>query len=279
MIVTPAATGRQLVRCALPLPRGMVQKGQSLKMFDGQREIDAAIRPLTWHPQENRDSRSVRRSLVTFVYDFVDTEPVEFEIRPTVESVASTDFPVIVEVDETQIRVQYADGPELTAELLAPQRVSAGAARVETVEENPFFRWQRFHLPDAQWPRIVEVRTDALGGAVIIAHLQRGLSENGYTPDLGWKVESATGGARLHIGAEEVDVGHQAARHDFANGVPCALFFAGGQYRLDHPAAPLKHKGLVDAQLEDGKLRYQYWRCRSDDQVPMQPTSGARTTR
>ena len=276
MIVKPAAAGRQLVRCALPLPEGMVQKGQSLKVFDGQREIDAALRPLTWHPQEDQKSRSVRRGLVTFVYDFADIEPVEFELRPTVESVAPTDFPVTVEVDEAQIRVQYADGPELTAELLAPERTSASAARVETVEDNPFFRWQRFHLPDAQWPRIVEVRIDALGGTVIVAHLQRRLPKNGYTPDLGWKVESAGGEARLHVDSAEMDAGHQAASHDFSNGVPCALFFAAGQYRLDHPAAPLKHKGQVDAQLEGGKLRYRYWRCRHENQVPMQPAAWRR---
>ena len=276
MIVTPALAGRQLVRFSLPLPRGMVPDGHGLVVADSRQKIGAAIRPLTWYPQEGRESRCVRRGLLTFVYDFADTDPVAFQLQPATGTVAATDFPVTVEVDEAQAYVRYADGTVLAAELLAPERTATTAPRVETVEDNACYRWQRFHLSDAQWPRVVEVRSDVLGGVVLVAHLQRLLPENGYTPDLGWRVACPDGPARLRVGGEAVDVGQQAAGHDFSHGVPCALLLAGGQLRLEHPAAALKRQGRVDTQLEDGRPQYRYWRCRAADQVPMQPAAWRR---
>ena len=45
---------------------------------DGHREIAAAVRVLTWHSGGDRGSRSGRRALVTFPYQFKDREPVSF---------------------------------------------------------------------------------------------------------------------------------------------------------------------------------------------------------
>ena len=58
--------------------------------------------------------------------------------------------------------------------LIAPPRTSREAPRLEIVEENRFFRWQRLHFPDREWPRIIEFRFDAAGTVVAVAHLQRG---------------------------------------------------------------------------------------------------------
>ena len=45
--LTPAASGQQLVRCSLPLPKGMLPEGDTLAASDGNRRFQAAVRVLT----------------------------------------------------------------------------------------------------------------------------------------------------------------------------------------------------------------------------------------
>jgi hypothetical protein len=54
-------------------------------------------------------------------------------------------------------------------------------------------------------------------------------------------------------------------------GGSCGLRFAEGRFRLDHPAAPLKKRGRVEAvSAPDQGLCYRYWRCLAEERVPMQ---------
>ncbi len=172
--VKPAAAGRQLVRMSLPFPPGLLPEGHGLVVSDGQHEIAAAVRVLTWHPAGGGKNRSARRALVTFPRTFADRKPVSFVARPTSTTAAARGegLPVEVKVDGSTVTIAYRGGPTLTARLLAPARTSDAGPATETVESNAYFLWQRVRLPDPQWPRIIEVRADAMGGVTLVAHLQ-----------------------------------------------------------------------------------------------------------
>jgi len=267
--VTPAATGSQLVRISLPFPEGLVLENQSLLVSDGQ---IAALRPLTWHPVTEDQPRSVRRGIVTFPYTFQNDTPVQFTFQPT-QSVSETlpSLLVDVEVDDETITIIYKDNVTLKIRLLAPPRTSSEALRTEVVESNANFLWQRVHLPDPQWPRVIEVRSDALGGVVVIAHLQRNQPEHGRAPDFGWEVTVNTSSGSLRRKDEDIQ------SHSFADGNKCALFLDDSRYRLYHPTAPLKRRGQAKVQKKDDNgLIYRYWRCRADEQVPMQEAAWRR---
>src|SRR5690348_7177777 len=85
MTITPAASGRQLVRVSLPLPRGFLRKGQTLEVRAGARSTRSAVRVLTEHPPIGKEPRSARRAMVTFPYVFGSRSPVRFDLRPVLE--------------------------------------------------------------------------------------------------------------------------------------------------------------------------------------------------
>ncbi len=259
--VTPAATGRQLVRLSLPLPPGFLPEGHRLTLSDGHHQTVAAVRVLTWHPTTAQAVRSARRALVTFPHAFANGDPVSFVAEPE-SAVATRLEPLLVQVkfDGSAISISYQGGPSLTARLLAPARVADMPPTVETVESNAFFFWQRFHLADAHWPRVIEVRADALGQVVLVAHLQRNLPGDAYTPDLGWRIESTAAPGRFHPG-----------RHDFAAGAASKFAFDHDRFRIDHPAAALKQRGYVEVRPGTaGGFDYRYLRCTAGEKVPMQ---------
>lgn len=268
---TPAAPGWQLVRFALPLPEGMLPPGGALQADDGRRQLAVACRPLTRHP----GGKWVRRALVTFPYRFAGRRPVAFTFLAAARPPRAAPFPVAVSVQADQVSIAYAQGPRLVARLVSPARESGAQPWVETVEDNAGYRWQRVHLGDGQWPAVIELRADALGGVVVTGHLQRRLPGDGWAPELGWQVEIAGQGARLQAAGHEHPVGPAPVRHAFAGGRPCALDWAGG-YRLYHPAAPLKRKGEVAASQADGALHYSYRRWAAGERVPMQQASWQR---
>ena len=265
--VTPVASGLQLVRTSLPLPEGMLREGQGLAASDGQREMETGVRVLTWHPAKG--PRSARRALVTFPYRFTGEGAVRFTLRAApAPAEASPRLPVEVKLDGEALTVVYRDGPTLKARLMAPARTAPGETRTEVVESNAHFLWQRIHLPDSEWPRIVEVRADVLGGLVVVAHLQRNLEGDGRAPDFGWEV-AVEGGRLVTEGA-----GRDVLSHGFADGKPCDFLFEG--YRLYHPAAPLKRRGKAEIQQDAGKTLYRYWRCTAEERVPMQQAAWQR---
>ena len=276
--VTPAAPGRQLVRASLPLAPGAVREGQALRVSDGEQELVAGLRPLTWHPQAAGEPRSVRRGLVTFPYTFRSLAPVELTLTAVAQAgERSPDLPVTVEVAGDQVRVAYRDGPTLTARLTAPPRHSAETGTAETVEQTPHYLWQRTHLPDSEWPRVIETRADALGTVTVVAHVQRNLAGDGWAPELAWEIRGALLPARLQSAGGDAEVTAAGQVHSFTDGADCSAIVAGGGLQLYHPAAPLKRRGAAAATAEPGgRLRYRYTRCRAEDGVPMQQAAWQR---
>lgn len=276
--VKPAAIGRQLVRVSLPFPPGALPEGRGLIVSDGQREIAAAVRALTWHPAAPRAGRSVRRALVTFPRAFADREPVSFVARAAPDAPPRDEpLPVQVVVDASTVTISYRGGPRLTAHLLAPARSSGAAPAVETVESNAFFHWQRVRQPDPRWPRVIEVRVDAMGSVVLVAHLQRNLPGDGYAPDLGWQIEAGASPGALRTIDRHPAIVTLPARHAFDGHAPVSFFFDEDRYRIDHPAAPFKGRGSVEVRQEgDRGFVYRYLRCTEGQQVPMQQAAWRR---
>jgi hypothetical protein len=271
--ITPAATGRQLVRQSLPLPVGFLQEGQSLLVSDGKHSLPASVRVLTRHPKDG----SARRAMVTFVYTFESTAPVRFQLTAAPEeSRSSLAFPVTVRISGERLTIAYEDGATFTAQLLAPQRSTSQRARVETIEHNAHFLWQRVILPDTHWTRLIEVRADVLGGVAVIAHLQRRLPGDGYAPPFGWewRWQQAPADARLQRDTTFTAISGTPVEHSFAGGQRCALL--AGEYRIDHPAAPFTRRGKVEAWQEGTTLVYRYWRCTDAEKVPMQESAWRR---
>lgn len=272
--VVPVTTGRQLVRQSLPLPAGFLRDGQSLLVSDGKNNMPASVRVLTQHPRD----RSARRAMVTFVYTFQSIQPTRFRLLPVAEEVDNhLRSAVTVRVHGEQVTIAYEEGATFTAQLLAPPRSTSQQARVETVEENAHFLWQRITLPDPQWTRIIEVRADVLGCVTVIAHLQRNLPGDGYAPPFGWEIrcKPAPANARLHPHETASSVSTTPVIHSFRDGQESALF--AGEHRIYHPAAPFKRRGQVEVWREGSNvLGYRYWRCTADEKVPMQESAWRR---
>jgi len=277
--IAPAAMGAQLVRVSVPLPKGFLAEGQGLvARVNGEQPsegMQTAVRALTWYPH-TAAPRFVRRALVTFPYTFSTAEPVRLVLTSAPAVTTPARFRVQVRVYGDTVRIAYRGGPVVTARLMAPARTSTEKATTEAVESNAFYRWQRTRVPASTWPRVIEVRADALGGVAVIAHVQRNVEGDAYAPDLGWDIEVDTSAASLRAGEREVAITEQAVIHSFAEGAPCELFFDGAGYRVYHPTATLKRRGRVEANLSGTGVRYRYLRCTADEKVPMQQAAWQR---
>lgn len=274
--VTPAAAGKQLVRVSLPFPKGFVVEGKTIVISVGKMSISPGFRPLTYHPHATGEAKSVRRGIVTFPFTFKGLAPVEFIIS-TGKSANKADskLPVSVKVSSDRVEIDYASGRKMNARFLAPARTSSQPARVETVESNAFYLWQRYHLSDDKWPRVIEVRADALGEVVVVAHLQRRLPDDAYAPAIGWSLNAAAGKAVICEGKRKTTIADKQVVHEFADESTCSLVL-DNSYTLYNPAAAIKRKGGVSASVNAGKLSYTYYRCSDSDKVPMQPMSWQR---
>jgi hypothetical protein len=159
---------------------------------------------------------------------------------------------------------------------IAPPRTSSELPRLEIVEENRFFRWQRIHLADPQWPRIIEFRFDAMGGVVAVAHLQRGSTNGNFAPEIGWELATTVRGVGLVTGKTLKAATGKPLRHTFAEGAD-ATYLLADQFSIYHPTAPLKRRGGIEIVPDQSDLwAYRYERCRAEDKVPMQPFSWQR---
>jgi hypothetical protein len=112
---------------------------------------------------------------------------------------AAADPPARTSFGDGVLEVALAKGATVTARMVAPERTSADPARKETVESSRLFLWERYHLDDAAWPRVIEVRVDGIGTVALIAHLQRKAEGYGYCPDFGWSVEVTGTVGRLRV--------------------------------------------------------------------------------
>jgi hypothetical protein len=276
--VTPAATGLQVVRVSLPLPPGFLATNQAcaISVASGAPE-PAALRVLSWHPATGAAACTARRALVTFPHRFAGTNPVVFALQPAKVSEATPgDFPVALLVEGESYTLAWQDGRKMDLKFIAPPRASREQPRMETVEENRFFRWQRLHFPDRQWPRIIEFRFDTVGTVVAVGHLQRVETNDCYAPEMGWELSASARSAGLSQDSVFRPANGGRLSHSFASvaEVTCLL---DDQLVVYHPTAPRKHRGQVELLPADaGRWTYRYVRCQGSDKVPMQPMAWQR---
>lgn len=115
LTITPAATGQQLIRVALPIPKGLLSTRQTFIASSNQYDVATAVRVLTWYPGEAAGGRWARRALVTFPYKFLSNQPVLFTLRPISALSIAPGLPVDIRLDDETITLRYSQGPVLTA--------------------------------------------------------------------------------------------------------------------------------------------------------------------
>lgn len=285
--VAPARVGRALVRASVPfapaaLPEGLgiearVEAGGSGDAVAAS--VIADVRPLTFHPGT---PRSVRRAFVTFVHDFADLAPRRVELslaearsdHDTALYAAGARGEVVALEADSEGAVERAwngrrarlsaegasllssDGaPIWTARAIGPG-ASPTALRGEVIEASDSYLWMRLLADDPAWPRIVELRLDALGRARLEIAWQRIGDGDATAPDLGWEI----GGARWV---------HDPAGPDPASSDPAGLVVrsADGALAADFPEAARDLRGRVEI-AETGALRF--FRCLASEAVPFQ---------
>jgi hypothetical protein len=276
--VSPAAAGLQVLRASLRLPPGFLGTNQPCTVTaSGPQAEPAAVRVLSWYPATNAGARTARRALVTFPHRFAGTNAVMFKLQPAKSSEATPgDFPVTLVADGESFTLAWKNGRKMDLKFIAPPRASRERPSVETVEESRFYRWQRIHFPDREWPRMIEFRFDAAGTVVAVAHLQRGTINDCYAPEMAW--ELATSAKRVGQTANSVPrpVTGERQSHSFASGAEWTCLL-DDEVAIYHPTAPLKRRGQVEViPANEGRWTYRYLRCRADDKVPMQPMAWQR---
>jgi dienelactone hydrolase len=272
----PAAPGPQIFRASLPFPKGVLGERGGLTLQAGGLKINAAVRTLTVYPTEPGKPKSVRRALVSFPFTFEGTHPVTLRLLPTAAGEQSGSPRTRVAMKGDELEINCLGGPVITAKLIGPARKSKVPSRVETVEETPYFLWQRFHYPDPEWPRVLEVRTDSAGTVAIIAHLQNLEPGNIRAPDFGWEVSSHTVADEVETPEGRRQSPDQAFVQQLRNQDPPAVVFAGRRYRIYHPVAGLKRRGVCEWQPGSGGFTYNYRRATADEKVPMQQAAWQR---
>jgi len=285
--VTPSADGKQLVRVSLPFAPGVFPADLGLEVSDGDEMIVPDVRPLTYHPGR---PAFVRRAILTFVYDFPDTQSRQFYLTlgqrqpgplPAMDNAEGRrwrvgDLDLLVTEDGLTIRRQ--EQVLWQATFIAPRREWSVTPTTEVIEQGGHYLWLRLLVPDVHWPRVIEVRADSLGTVAVRGHLQRLLKMDGRgrAPELGWRIEKLQVSS-VHVGDVETPIDREPIEHSFAEGR--AAWLQGPRHRVAFPDAHLKKRGLLTVRPAAGGLEIVYLRCQSSDRVPHQYASfGARLT-
>lgn len=257
--VTPAATGRQLIRFSLPLKPGQFGEGMMLEARSGRWVSRPGVRALDWYAPA-AGVRSARAALVTFPYKFQNLKPVRFRLKSIVQRPEKR---LRVEVDwkDDTLQIRWPDDPARTidAKVVAPPRESTARPVREVVELNPYYSWTRFRLSDPKWPREVEVRADALGRVALVAHLQRMAGDGVRAPDFGWEVKVTPG----IDGSEEPPAG-SPRRSTFGGWLP------------NSPRQSLRRTGESRETGSRASATLTSYAYRAADNVPMQMASWRR---
>lgn len=268
--VFPPRSGKFLVRVSLPFAPGTMPADLGVQVTNEGNTITPGFRPLTFHPGK---PKSVRRGLVTFVYDFPDSSPRTFqtqwvdcredksfftwkEPQPEDPTLITSFHDIVFSVNRHFVDIQYPDGTKWHATFLSPKTSSDTCPIAECVEINPFYLWFRLLCPDRTWPRILEVRADVLGRVVVQGHVQRREPDHGFAPDLGWEI---TGNLLEDL-----------APHSFKEGESKSIQTSDGKYVFDFPMAPYLRRGNVLVSKENQTGTLCYLRCTAEEKVPFQ---------
>lgn len=286
LTVSPKTAGDQLLRFALPCPRGWLHDGETIQASCTQTGYGvpdlACVRPLTWYPARGTESRCVRRAMVTFIHTFAAVGPIKFHLTTLKQKAEkSPSLPTTFEVTRSGVTMHCGDGTTVDARLISPLSPAGAMSEptIETVESNAYFLWQRFHFHDDYYPVIIEVRSDAMGSVTVVAHLQRTMMGDGRMPNFGW-VMSIRGpaiiDAELDEGGKLRAITQEPCEHLFKTEQPCTLLINHGDWRVSHPAAPFKKRGAVEAVRSDNGVNYRYMASLEGDRAPMQQASWRR---
>jgi len=259
----------------LPLPIGFLREGETLTVSDGHAPIQVAVRELTWYPAGPGQLRSARRALATFPWHFSDRQPVAFRFQPSKPAARlASAWPMHIELQGESLTVSYDNGPTLKAGLHAPPRLALTAPVRTTIESNACYLWQRYRFEDPNWPRVIDVRADILGGVVVQGQLQRGLPGDSRAPDFGWdfSIRSPESEAPAVIieRTQSSPLGASPVAHVFSNEVPASIDVCRHRYRLDLPSAPFKRRGYLEARQDGPAVAGCYRACTEAEKVPMQ---------
>ena len=251
--VTPASPGEHLMRVSLPFAPGALADGADVEVTVDGATMPAGLRVLTHHPGK---PRWVRRAIVTFLHTFDDDRAKTFRLVPFEQTARESgdDLQVgslTLTLDPLGVTVAWDNGETWRADVIAPDLTGGYEPHVEVIERNLHYLWARLLVPDAEWPRIIEVRADNLGAVAVQVHVQRRLDGDAYAPNLGWRIEA------------DADFDEFPA-HAFRDGDRVKAFAAGRT--VSFPIAPLTRKGTVSVSGST----LEYLRCEEGDETPFQ---------
>lgn len=268
--LTPPTPGAHMVRVSLPFPPGVFPSELSLRVKTGHESIAPDVRVLTLHPGK---PASVRRAMLSFPYTFANVEPVACSLELSDERVSGPGDAtaleggvhrfnvngVAVSMTANDVSVDYGDGRVWVARLLSPEVSDPSAATASVIESGGHYVWHWVLVPNARWPRILEVQADSLGTVTIRAYIQRLEPGDGVAPELGWRVEG--------------DPVQTLERHGFSEGNATRATSADGAFEFSFPQAPFLRRGYVQASAESGRGIVTYVRCTADERVPFQESA------
>ncbi len=258
--------GKALLRVPVPFSPGALPESLGLEAVRDGVSIPVDLRVLTLHPGM---PRSVRQGMLSFVHEFTDTSPTRFQLRLC--SPRNDSEKTIVEMRQNESGTEFCwgkwkilcspssvkmlkeDGQEWDASLIAPPRDGNDGPVAEVIESGTSYAWVRLLVPDARWPRIIELQLDALGHVTVRAQLQRMEKKDGVAPDIGWEI----------VGLNPPE----SPRHEFASGSPHPI--SCDRSKVDFPSASLERRGWVEAR--NGAIRF--LRCTAAENVPFQESA------
>lgn len=273
--VVPAAIGRQLVRTAIPMPRGFLVDDQQIEASSEKGAVLTGTRILGFYPTAYASPPSARRAMLTWIHDFETTEPVSFILR-SVSRKSTDDRPSLQTVQVTdkglsiEHRLDETEAPHVIAANWLVDGQSWTESRVEIVESNPYFDWRRIHFKHDRFPCIIEIRSDALGLVALRLHVQSTEEARYRAPDIGWQLTLPGQPAQFVTPANSLTLGSEALSHSFVQGASSSLELPTNKLVIESPTAALLRRGDVNIRQNGDQLQWTYNRSHGSENVPMQ---------
>ena len=274
--IKPAVAGLQLVRTSLPFLSNTFPAELNLAVQIDGRRLTPDVRVLTLHPGQ---PEFVRRAIVSFCHDFADLASRKVSLvlaeqkarqllRGGRQSSFDTDLGKIsITLSSELIEVRYPGQWSWRAQPVLPARTWNVVPMVEVIEFGDNYLWVRMLIPDAKWPRIIEVRADSLGTVAVRLHVQNLAEGDERAPEIGWQIFGQRV-AELHDGETEYPVGRDVVDHEFADRQ--SAWIGASEFTLRFPDAHFRGRGQLTCMNAHEGARIKYLRCRADERVPHQ---------